>query len=275
MGNEKITELVYKKYIAARNANADIKNAGAADIIGNEIYKGQLIKAFSDCPIVSSEILSQKIEYNKTDLIKVFEEYNRCKSTPIMYEEITDRGKLIFSITGGINFVYLKVTANYGNPYMIENFASPFGYQLGFGINYIIPRTKNKIALYNDVMFKSMSLFGFAGVNNEIKYTTNQKQIKIATMFRYHFPSKKINPYLGLGLSYGFMLKYDFTSDNGLLSPNAQAYRVGEQGINFGYGINRKNINAELRGEISNGWSPYSDVRTSVKTLYVLIGYTF
>ncbi|MEO5674367.1 MAG: outer membrane beta-barrel protein [Chitinophagales bacterium] len=270
-----ISELAYKKYYVDQVVVADYRNQITRKaIMANELYKGQLINAFADCRHLASGILSRPLQYNKNDLLKLFEEYNRCKDARIIYKELKEEGKVNLTLAGGINVTGAKITSSQITQWQGINFEHNIGYQLGVGINWILPRQK-QWSLYNEISARHFDLKGEnASINSN--YTLDVTYAKVATMLRYQFVKDNIQPYFGLGMMNNFILTFDGKQ---LPDPGGativSAYRSYEQGLAIGAGINFHHLNAEFRLERSNGWSVYSDLSTTLTTEYFLIGYSF
>src|SRR5207344_351035 len=144
LGGE-ITELVYKKYYVDEIVVADYRNKiTKRAIYDNLVYKGQLIRAFRDCPYLSTGITSKQIAYGKNDLERIFESYNRCKGAKVTYHEPRDNGKVVFTFNGGVNFSNLRFESTSYPPWNNYYFNPSTGYAFGLGCDFLLPRTQGK-----------------------------------------------------------------------------------------------------------------------------------
>ncbi|MCY7410369.1 MAG: hypothetical protein LH473_08860 [Chitinophagales bacterium] len=276
-GKGEIFELAYKKYYINEIVIADYRNQiTKRAIMGNEMYKGQLMTAFYECRYLSSSILSRSIAYAKNDLMKLFEEYNNCRSQKIIYREAADKGKVNFTLAGGINLIYTSIYSSQNIAWQHIEFEPAISYQLCAGINWTFPRMDEKWSLYNEVALRYYSLNGNRTGTFHATITAEAIYVKIASMMRYQIPSEKIKPYIGFGMTNSFVLNF---AGNETPKPTQvsiiDSYRNYEQGIVLGCGFNWNHFNTEIRIEKSNGWSDYSDLSTKFTSLYFQIGYTF
>lgn len=275
--NSAIMELAYKKYYIDEIVIADYRNKiTRKTIMGNEMYKGQLINAFADCRYLSASILSRFLPYAKNDLMNLFEEYNKCRGEKIFYKEPSDRGKVNLTFAGGATLTGVTPYSSMNTAWQGIDFKNSVGYQVAAGINWTFPRMDEKWAWYNEAALRFNSLSGSQSQPVATVYEINMLYARFNSMIRFQVPAQKVKPYIGFGLSNSFLIYF-----NGTQSPEIEAvsiidtYRTYEQGILLGTGININHLYLEMRIEKSNGWSNFSDFSTKFTTGYLQAGYTF
>ena len=276
-GTDNIVELGYKKYYVDEIVLADYRNRiTKRAIISNEMYKGQLMQAFSDCRYLAIGILSRPLNYAKTDLRKLFEDYNRCKEAKVVYKETKDNGKLEVSLHAGINSTGVKLNSTLNPAWNQVLFDRSIGYEFGIGFNFLLPQLEEKWSLYNEVGIKEHHLTGADATTSPVtKYTLEALYLKVITMGEYQLPYGKVKPVFGIGLSNNLSLGYKTSGEPVTGASIFGAYRNYEHGLVFNFGLRWRDFDGTLRMEKSNGWSDYSDLHTAFTTWYFQLGYTF
>lgn len=273
----RIVELAYKKYYVDEIVVADYRNKIIKRAIyDNQMYKGQLIQAFRDCPYLASGITQQPLTYTKNELQDLFEKYNRCKGAKVIYREPPDNGTVEFTLNAGVNFSSLRFESESYPPWNNYHFNNSTGFAGGLGCDFLLPRTRGKWGFFNELSLETFKTDGYY-ISEENLLLLDLVYFKIATMVRYYFTGDKkaVRPYAALGIANNFAIRdvqVNYTSDpEG--EPILEFFRHYEQGIIIGAGSYYKRWNAELRYETSNGISDYTSLRSPMKTAYVLVGY--
>ncbi|MBA3649793.1 MAG: hypothetical protein H0W62_14825 [Chitinophagales bacterium] len=252
-----IKELYYHKYLNNDGDKAVVK--------ANPVYKGQIIAAFADCKDIGASIMSIPLDYNKKDLERIFQRYNKCKNSGTVYTKQKEKWKFEPSVIAGINysFLFFKGINIYYND---AKFNDKLGYAFGAGINSVIPRNRGKWSIYTELLVKNYKSTGSGG-NLVDNLNMNAVYGKINIMGRLMSPDGKIRPMAELGISNGFAIKM-----NTNVLPETRKY---EQGIVGGIGGRMNKIQLEGRMELTNAMSPYSALKSSFTNLYVLASYVF
>jgi hypothetical protein len=273
----RVTELGYKKYyvdeiVLANYQTKIVKRA----IYDNQLYKGQLIQAFRDCPYVATGITSRPLPYAKNEIQEVFEDYNRCKGAKVIYREPEDNGTLAFTLNAGVNFCNLKFESESYPPWNDYHFNSSAGFAGGLGCDFLLPRTRGKWGFFNEVSLERFKTDGYyESPENLLKL--DLVYVKIATMMRYYLTTDRYDfrPYTAFGFSNNFTIRevqLNYTNEpEG--EPILEFFRQYEQGIIIGAGTYYKRWNTELRYEASNGISDYTSLRSPMHTAYILVGF--
>lgn len=272
-GDGNITELGYKKYYVDEIVLADYRNKiTKRAIMSNQMYKGQLIQAFSDCRYIATGIISRVLPYTKSDLLKLFEDYNRCREAKIVYKEDRDKGKLEVILQAGVNTSGVNLTSTLHPLWNQIKFDRSTGYQFGLGFNWLLPQLDKQWSFYNELLIKQHHL---AGADTATKYTLDATYLKVITMGKYQFRYVKVKPVFGMGISNNLSLGYKTSGEPVIGASIFGAYRNYEQGLVFSFGLRWRDLECDFRFEKSNGWSDYSDLRTVFNTWYFQLGYKF
>jgi len=272
-----ITELVFKKYYVDEIVIADYQNKIVKRAVyENQMYKGQLIRAFQDCPYLAADITSKPLEYAKNDLEILFNSYNHCKGAKIVYQEPKDEGTLVFTLNTGINISNIKFESSTFPSWNDYHFNNSVGFAFGIGCDYLLPRTAGKWGFFNELSLKSFKCNGDLGEDQDV-LKLDLLYLKLATMMRYYFTTdrKSARPYFGFGIANNVAIKdenFNY-SKNPEGDPIVDYFRTYEQGLIFGFGTYYKRWNGELRYEFSNGISGYTDMKSPAHTAYILLGY--
>lgn len=138
LDNEKSNQLVYKKYM--RNTS---------EIAKNNLFRQQLSQDLK-CNSISSNRL-QNLSYSKTELIKLFKDYNTCKNPNLTYNEEKSEGNFLFSIRPGLTLNNFKIdTDAFYADGQIVHFQNTLGFRLGIEVEYVFQINKNKWSLITE-----------------------------------------------------------------------------------------------------------------------------
>jgi hypothetical protein len=273
-----IRELNYKKYYLDEVVIPDYRNSVTRRaIVANQIYKQQLIDAFADCRPISIRLLERSISYTKNDIMDWVVEYNECMKSRVVYKEEKDRWKFELSLNGGINYggiIFKSETNTYYGDTEVEN---SVGFAGGIALNCILPRTRDAWSIDNELLirnFKSTGLTGVSSSSEQEPIAFDLVYLKLFTLVKYTVPKGSVRPFIDFGFTNAVAMK----GENTLVEEQEDfitSFRTYEQGIVFGGGVRWKPWLCNVRMEYSNGISGFSNVKSTMKTLYTTIGYTF
>ena len=141
LDNENSYQLVYKKYM--RNHS---------EIAKNNLFRQQLSQNLK-CNSISSGRL-QHLGYSKSELTKVFKDYNTCKNPDLTYNKDTSKGDFLFSIRPGVTLNNFKIDTDafYADGQIVQ-FQNTLGIRLGIEVEYVFPVNKNKWSLITEPSF--------------------------------------------------------------------------------------------------------------------------
>lgn len=276
-----IAELIYKTTLKKVDGKSMIERV--------ERYKGQLIYYFADCPKIKDKI--SYTVYNSKGMIKLFEEYNKCKNAESTFLKKYEKTVMKVGVTGGLSITALNMHQGFEDRYSLMMIYPEFNYAyspvIGLSLNIVLPRSRDKWSLYNELLFKSydvQSSFRSFYMNENYYGTVNLSlggtYLKLSNMVRYQVPFKKVKPFVNVGFSNAIAIALvnhrssedvyysNHTIETGLAAPNPRGHEIGLTG---GAGVQVRKFSAELRYETGNGMA--KDVIT--KNIYFLIGYQF
>lgn len=279
---EKFEWLVYYRYRLERD-----NQSGIVTVDG---FKKQLEDYFRDCPIVSGN--TKYVIYSQRSISKLFESYNK-ECQPNSNIAIFNTEKIIseFGVLAGLSVTKLRFKGEGGNKYLLATLPSSSQVAGGVFLNLILPRTKQRVSVYNELFFTS-----FKTSNHQEEYVSDQDfsatdytigfgYLKLNNFLRYTIPAQKPNLYFNLGISNGIAIseantsrtETTFFSDKGRVTMGEAlgSVRKYEQGLLAGVGVTIKKCSLEARYERGNGMSAYQGLNSLSQRFYLLLGYKF
>jgi hypothetical protein len=275
--NTRVVELGYKKFYIDEVVVANYQNKiTRRAIMDNQLYKAQLMQAFSDCQYLAASITQQPLTYSKTDLEKLFERYNQCRGSKIEYREPPDNGRAVFTINGGINYSRLEYSSESYPRWNDYQLNASLGGAFGIGGDFLLPRTQGQWGFFNELSLKSFSATGNYEDQQDV-LKLDMIYLQLATMMRYYLKTDRheVRPFFAAGICNNVLISSQ-TIDNSEHPEDLSVFddlRSYEQGLIFSFGIYYKRLNGELRYEFSNGTSAYTSLSSPARTAYLLIGY--
>ena len=194
--------LLYKQYLQVTD--------GKEYLAANKAFKQQLADYFSNCPTINTQLAP--IEYNTSDLKKIFNYYFSCTNSNYKPERKEEKKLNSFGITTGLSFVnttyviesidFVPVTASYRS-------VSPI---IGINYNYVLPRNQGRFSIYNDLFFSRVKIKGEyvkyqdADINSKTTYSVSSTFFLLNSVVRYKFPIKNFFTFINAGISNNFNL---------------------------------------------------------------------
>ncbi|MCC8359180.1 porin family protein [Salinimicrobium sediminilitoris] len=133
-----VEQLVFKKYTTGDNI-----------VRKNNRYKQQLMNLLL-CDNLSENDL-KNLQYNRTDLMDIFQKYFKCTNSSYDTYYFREKGDLNLMVKAGVNF------SNFGMEQDVHNIVEEFQYQvdpkIGLEIEYILPMVNRKVAVYLEPSF--------------------------------------------------------------------------------------------------------------------------
>lgn len=263
---------------------------GAKQIKTDEKYKGQLVVYFQDCPSIQKKIYS--VTYSKKDLINLFKEYYEYTQNKILYQSGSEKIKSEFGFFAGLCQANLKFIGS-DDFKSIINAGYPSSSNITFGgfYNIILPRTKSRWSINNELMFESYKVKGFfmeyfqdLNIYTESYSSIGCSYIALNNFLKYKHPVNKMFLFIEGGISNGIAISktnYMKEVEHIYSATNTHEYlalanpRKIETGYILGLGSNFRNFSCELRIEKSNGMSTYMRLASPVLRYYLILGYKF
>jgi len=263
--------LKYKQYLK--------EDGGHVSIYKNKGYVGQLIFIMNDCAEIQQK--TKDLDYNKTDLVKLFLAYHKCTNTEIQFQKEMERPGTDFGILVG--FAHTSVEAKSSNNYLNDVPLDPStNFSAGLFCNFNLPRNLGKWSIAEELLFTSYQTGGhYDDALNPATIEISVSQIKINNMLRYKIPVGKFIVFVNPGISFAIGVhSTNIRHDESIFhppmdSPALNGFRSSEVGFLLGAGAGYKNFSLHLRYESSNGFSAFEDLATPTRRWYVLAGYMF
>jgi hypothetical protein len=259
--NTVINQLLYRRF------KTDDGNLGT-----NNRFRQQIFNDLK-CPSFAAN-RTDKINYIKRDLVKVFVEYNECNNQVFVnFEDKPKRDFFNLAIRPSFNYSTLSVNS----PFRDFSFEGELGFRLGLEAEFIMPFNKNKWAIIIEPSYQSFkseteTLSGQGTVSQivEIDYTSIELPVGLRHYFFLNDKSK-----IFLNGSFIFDLsskksKLDYTP-----GPTLEVVTRNNVALGVGYKYNNR-YSVEIRYQSGRELlSRYISWSTDYNTLSLLVGYSF
>ncbi|MBX0333305.1 PorT family protein [Pontibacter sp. HSC-14F20] len=259
----------------------------------DKLYLGVLRSAFSDCPAMSEERLSN-ITFRHSGLTKIANEYNECMGgyqyvQPSRKTKVRPYPLLIFSKPA------LEMRGEH--PYSKATFRNAgIGLGAGIGLEVANPAISEKLSFIFELLYAPHRFEGeIRNVNNSGR-TTNYDilldlhYLKVPVQLRYTFPKGKVRPFVNAGASYSYAISSDRVETKSSTFHNTSYTEVSEAmpgsifkrymfglqaGIGVLYPMRERALLIEARYETTEGISHVRSLPSSVKGFSIMAGYRF
>ncbi|MBK6962819.1 MAG: outer membrane beta-barrel protein [Bacteroidales bacterium] len=281
--------LIYKRYIKWVE--------GKKYVAENRSFLGQLINYLDDCPGIQYKI--EKTGYNKISLEKLFDNCyayknksvgNSTNPTEINFQKKTDRNKAEIGLIAGMTSSTITFKGEMHEYLTKADFTPSLNFTCGLYFDIIIPRQQQRWSVCNELTYTDHQTTGeFYDFESDEKHTMNFttlgfSYINYNCMIRFKYPVKKMHFFGNAGISNGLLLnevnirmqeiKY-YTEETTKYSFAIKDIKSIEQKINFGLGTRYKKLSFEFRYELGNGISRKSQLTSTTKRNYFMLGYLF
>ena len=271
-------ELKFKNYITSNK----IANS-------NNYFRIQLSDLLKSCTGISQEEIN-RLSYKKTDLIEILTKYDKCLGKTSYLSQKSEKVKLTFGAVVGIDYSKLLITNAISSNSKDLDLSSGTNFAAGLSLSLNLARSNRKHAVVFELLYRKYSFKGsYDDIKSNEEYFLNKYKFdgnyaKINSMYRYQFTPSKISPFINAGISNAFKLskidksttdKKFYSTTTSYANPIFKEEAGYEFGLNLGFGILYNKISLELRGEYTNGFSPYPYTKTSLKSAYLNLGYSF
>ena len=193
INNGDLEQLIYKTYTTLN------KDGNYDEIIRENNFYLQQLKSNLVCSTISDKKI-KNTKYNKTDLLKIFTEYNICNGSisdenalSALSKDKEKRNNFNFKIEVGVNNSSFTTSSPVVGRYNID-FESKMNPKIGGELEYILPFHKNKISVFLNTSWNSKYQSettkrdgAFFPIVNEYKYNFNYSSIDLLLGGRYYF----------------------------------------------------------------------------------------
>ncbi|MEN7546494.1 porin family protein [Rapidithrix thailandica] len=279
--SSKPTELILKKYY-----NSDPSD-GQKNIATISKYRNQLTALTIDCKDISMATIN-RLPYKKGAITKLVEKYNQCgnKESQNAYTFQKQKLKPQIWLNAGLTSTELSFEGKSSNKIEKADFDQNYSWVAGIGLNFYIPRTKQRLAIYPELLLRSYSTEGFYKdqIYNEenhtnYNYSFDLLYLKLNALVKLRLKPEGFTPFIIGGVSGAYALKDDntlvkenvtYSTKQVYNSPAIKDFRSFEQAWVVGFGLEGNRLGVEFRYENSNGMVDYVELDSSVKTLYLV-----
>jgi hypothetical protein len=282
-GDPLVELLLKKSYV--KTAEEHIETHGYVATL--ELFKGQLIVLFCDCPALKENINTST--YSTESLRSLVIGYNECQHSKIEFVKKEEKTQVKFGVLVGPTLTKISFS---GGDFDLTGakMTDCYSFLAGVSFHLIFPREQAQWSMVNELVYKPYSNSGFISVTDwqgarfDRTFTFNMAYIKLYTMIRYQYPKWKIHPFADFGMSNGYAVKSKnietqvetFGSSVTPTTFNAfQNPKLYEFGILGGIGISWWNISGEFRYEWAQGMSPEASLTGPENTLFFVVSYLF
>ncbi len=274
--------LLYKQYMK--------EDGNKKMLMTNNKFVAQLSYYLRDC--INTNAIVDGISYELKSLKRVFKNYYRCVDKTPKYTSVEQKLKTNFRIIGGMTISSLKFSSDAGTEYNYlteKDYGSSDRMAIGFGLNFVVPKTNKRWVVVNEVLFTSLNLNGEYiardAENNKEWYESDMKLsfVKLLHMARYnHSIGERLDLIGEAGIThgvlksrqevrwkkefYGISYNYDYES-----KPN---YSTMDLGVIIGTGIAYKKFSLEIRAELSKDPVTNDNLKSSLQKYYFLMAIT-
>lgn len=246
-----IKQLIHKEYIT------EVNTVGV-----NNAFKSQLWIALKCECITLNDI--EKTEYNKGDLIAIFEKYNTCVGSD--FQNFTKNPKRIYfnlGIKPGLRLGNLSIK-NFINSSQVIDFGSSPGFSIGLDFELILPWNKNKWAFTFEPTYQ---YFNAKDPRPNFSNTVDYKSIELPMGIKYYmFLSSR---------SKLFLLAQIVIADIPIQSSIGTLEITTNYNLNFGLGYVWNNrVSIETRyGTPRHVLTKYALYSSSYQSFSIIFGY--
>jgi hypothetical protein len=276
----KTTELIERRFV------------DGTKVWTNPIYRKQLQRRMADCPTVPTD--PEDIEYQLDDLKDLVVQYNQCVGDAEVFIEAKQSTiAASFGVFGGgMRSRYNLV----GDDAFIPNReTAPFGWGngwvLGVGVTARFLRTGRHWALRGELvgmhhrMEGRVQTFALEERRGVSVHYVERTLGKLYLLSRYYIRTSGWSPFVEVGGTVGYLTSIE----SNLLYRGNPSYRRGltdlddyvrrqspvTLGAAAGGGVERGGVQVGLRVDWENGWGEYTNIRSEVINVKVLVGYQF
>ncbi len=266
INNDSATQLIHKEYIAKTTVDTKTHNYNDTKnvIRSNDGYKFQLLKDLK-CSDINIQSFNS-LEYEKKDLSKLFEQYNKCVgATYTNYEESNNKAPLSLHIKAGAKYSTLKIR-NDASYYHNVDFNAHYGLTLACQLEYSLAINKNKWSIFLE---PSYQYYDSEDPRDEysFNYVVDYSSIEIPLGIKY---------YMFLGEDSKLSLSTSFVVLDAVIDDAVGPHEItGGHNFNFSCGFSYKDkYSMELKyGARRDLLNSYINYNSNYQSLSVVLGY--
>lgn len=275
---DKIELLKYKKYYVFEN--------GKKYALESKIYLNQLGQYLNQCGDKNLKLSNTK--YQQNSLIKTFASYyENCLGVQVQ-PETEPKDKLFnYGVLAGVSITSLEFKSSGNRQWTEMTSESSINPVIGGFFEFVLPRTREKWSINNEVLIASYSISGeYEDYDSEQEYRRinsdfNFSYLKLNTLLRYYI-STEPKFYLEAGMtnsaaiSSTHMSHYDIrfhSTFREYSEPALESVKSYEFGTAFGLGAKSGRLGYLFRFEYTNGMSGSQTLQSRISRYYVMLSY--
>ena len=281
--NDEISELINRKFLA--DVDEELLTNKRTKILVYEKYIGQLKLYFSNCESLNIT----KLEYNKSQLQKLFNEYNKCIGKGSDYSASLDKSKVDFYITAGISYSNLNIKYSSG---LLNGLGDQSVFRPTFGGALNFRQDRSNWSFYMELTYNSFNKETefihpvSSGSGNNLTteiLDLKSSSIRFLPMLRYKF--NNLNSDFVAFINAGPGMNFTLNGSSDLVqiretTPLTYYYDVYNfkkiyYQFSVGTGFEYNNFSSELRFNLTTNNSNTSYSKSTINDLSLILAYRF
>jgi hypothetical protein len=273
--------LEYKEYVKGSSGNTKL-------IAKNRKYIGQLVVYLTGCG-ESQKILSST-KYAVKSLKSAFYKYYECIGETVVKDS---RKEVLTKINllSGVSMTQVKFESDVSGFKYLDQGTFEVSTQpvLGVGVDFVIPRGREKWAISTELLYKSYrvnwnyDVYTHPEVYRLGQYEMGISYLQVNVMMRYAYPvSEQVSLIVKGGLAYGNVINE--VNEKNVLYRNYVDERIDEGkalddvkgielGFNVGLGLSYRRFYFDWRIERTKGMSVYAGLASPILYNYFILGF--
>lgn len=244
-------------------------------------YRTQLVDFLQGSPKALQTL--KTADYTTKDLQKLILLNNGTEAVKVKHQN--DKEQIQFYVTAGVSKIQPGLTSIFTYPSKFQYSTNPTA---GLGLNLTIPRSKNRLNLYNEVSFKTYTSkseydYLYAGsISRTQIMNVSASYVKWNGLVRYKLSTGSWQPFVQAGITIGLNLqrsdsyKERYSADKYTTERSLFAFE-GWQKMDYGWiagaGVHRKRLVLEVRYERIADMTHSRNTTLTGRGWFVLIGY--
>lgn len=279
-----LVELLLKKTYAANSVGSSQENHYVSTL---ELFKGQLIVLFNDCPELKASI--NRSSYSIPGMRAVVVSYNQCRNSTMEFVKKEEKVKVKIGLLAGPTLT--KITFKGGEDDLTGvKMSDCYSYLAGVSLHLIFPRERAQWSLVNELVYKAYSSSAstsetpWSSLRYDRTFSFKMRYLKLYTLLRYQYPNWKVRPFADFGISNS----YTILSNNSKtvvktfggtvttsIEPAIRNPKLYELGILGGVGVSWWKMSGEVRYEWAMGMWPFTTMSSPEKTTFFILSFVF
>ncbi|MBK8042363.1 MAG: hypothetical protein IPN20_21200 [Haliscomenobacter sp.] len=173
----------------------------------------RLVRQYLSCGVLDQKI--KNIDINERKLVQFVRAYNECMDSPYTVFKKEQPWTIlhpVVTLAGTLSDLAFESPSRSDEYFNHSSFDPEFKPNAMAGVRFDFPRTEYRLGAefgvwYQDNRFIGVSQTDEAGILRRYDLEAHIRSVKVPLSFLYHFPDRKWNPYLRLGVGPVFTLE--------------------------------------------------------------------